>query len=386
MQDVVIVATARTAIGRAFKGSFRDVRADDLGAFAVRGLLDQVPALDPASIEDVIVGTAVPEGEQGLGIGRIVAALSGLPASVPGNTVSRACASSLQSIQSAFHAVRAGEGDVFVAAGVESVSRVPSGPAGDLNPRFLDTSRDDFVSKMYTSMLQTAENVAIRHDISRARMDEFALLSQWRAARSIADGFFQREILAWTNPDGSVVDADDCPRPGTTLETLAALKPALGEPHRVTAGNACPLNDGAAAVLVMSAERARQLELEPMARIVASAVSGLDPEYMGVGPIEACSKVLDRAGMTMADIDIVELNEAFAAQLLAVTDALGISVADQLNPHGGAIALGHPFGMTGARIMTTLINGLQTRDQQFGIETMCVGGGMGMSMLIERLR
>ncbi|EFQ84833.1 acetyl-CoA C-acetyltransferase [Aeromicrobium marinum DSM 15272] len=386
MDDAVIVATARTPIGRAFKGSLREARPDDLGGFVVRGLLDQVPQLDGAEVEDVIVGTAVPEGEQGLGIGRIVAALSGLPETVPGSTVSRACASSLQAIAAAFHAVRAGEGDVFVAAGVESVSRVPGGdPSGHLNPRFLDDSRPDFVSRMYTSMLQTAENVAVRHDVSRDRMDEFAMLSQQRAAKATGDGFFAREILPWTTPDGTVVDSDDCPRPGTTLEGLAALSPALGEPHRVTAGNACPLNDGAAAVLVMSATRAQQLELRPMARIVASAVSGLDPEYMGVGPIEACRKVLDRAGMTIGDVDIVELNEAFAAQVLAVTDALGVSVAEQLNPHGGAIALGHPFGMTGARIMTTLLNGLRTRDQQIGLETMCVGGGMGMAMLVERL-
>ncbi len=384
MDDVVIVATARTAIGRAFKGSLRDARPDDLGGFVVRGLLDQVPALDPADVEDVIVGTAVPEGEQGLGIGRLVAALSGLPESVPGSTVSRACASSLQSIQSAFHAIRAGEGDVFVAAGVESVSRVQSGAPTD-NPRFLEDARPDFVGRMYTSMLQTAENVAVRHDVSRARMDELALLSQQRAAQATDDGFFRREILPWTTADGTVVDTDDCPRPGTTLDGLSSLAPVLGEPHRVTAGNACPLNDGAAAVLVMSAERARQLELTPMARILGSAVTGLDPEYMGVGPIDACRKVLDRAGMTMKDIDVVELNEAFAAQVLAVTDALEISVEDQLNPHGGAIALGHPFGMTGARIMTTLLNGLRTRDQQLGIETMCVGGGMGMAMLVERL-
>ena len=382
----MIVAATRTPIGRAHKGSFKDERADDLGAAAVRAVLDQVPSLDRAGIEDVVVGCAVPEGQQGFGIARTVALLADLPDTVPGLTVSRACSSSLQAIRTAAHAVKAGEGDCFVAAGVESVSRVPAPIGGDdLNPRFTDRSRDDYVADLFTTMLQTAENVADRYGITRERMDEYAVLSQTRAVAAQADGTFAREISPYTRSDGSIVSQDDGPRPGTTLERLAALQPVLGEGGRVTAGNACPLNDGAAAVVVMSAERAAQEGLTPLARIVASAVTGLAPEYMGVGPIEAVRTVLDRAGMGIGDVDVVELNEAFAAQVLAVVDELGISIEDQLNPHGGAIALGHPFGMTGARIMTTLLNDLRTRDQTFGIETMCVGGGMGMAMLVERL-
>jgi acetyl-CoA C-acetyltransferase len=386
MTEAVIVAAARTPIGRAGKGSLRDVRPDDLGGFIVDRVLDQLPDLDRSTIDDVIAGCAVPEGQQGFGIARTIALLAGLPDSVPGLTVSRACSSSLQSIRSAAHAVRAGEGDVFVAAGVESVSKVPFPIGGDeLNQRFTDRGRSDYVNDLFSSMLATAEKVARRYDVSRERMDELAVLSQSRAVAAQAEGFFAREIAPYTLPDGTVVAQDDCPRPGTTLDRLASLAPVLGEDGRVTAGNACPLNDGAAAVVVMSDERARRLGLTPLARIVSSAVTGLAPEYMGVGPIGAVRAVLDRAGMTIADIDVVELNEAFAAQVLAVVDELGISIEDQLNPYGGAIALGHPFGMTGARIMTTLLNGLRTRDQQFGIETMCVGGGMGMAMLVERL-
>jgi acetyl-CoA C-acetyltransferase len=383
--DAVIVAATRTPVGRAGKGSFRDVRADDLGGFAVKAVLEQVPSVDRAQVEDVITGCAVPEGQQGFGIARTIALLADLPDTVPGLTVSRACSSSLQAIRSAAHAVRAGEGDLFVAAGVESVSQVPFPIGGDdLNPRFTDRDRPDYVSDLFTTMLQTAENVADRYGITRERMDEYAALSQQRAVQAQADGFFAREISPYTKADGTVVSQDDGPRPGTTVEKLATLQPVL-EGGRVTAGNACPLNDGAAAVVVMSAERAEREGLTPLARIVASAVTGLEPEYMGVGPIEAVRKVLDRAGMGIGDVDIVELNEAFAAQVLAVVDELGVSVEDQLNPFGGAIALGHPFGMTGARIMTTLLNGLRTRDQQFGVETMCVGGGMGMAMLVERL-
>jgi acetyl-CoA C-acetyltransferase len=386
MTEAVIVATARTPIGRAGKGSFTDERPDDLGGFVVGAVLDRLPGVDRADIDDVIVGCAVPEGQQGFGIARTIALLAGLPDTVPGLTVSRACSSSLQSIRSAAHAIKAGEGEFFVAAGVESVSQVPVPIGGDdVNARFTDEDRPDFVNHLFTSMLQTAENVADRYGISRARMDEFAVLSQTRAVESQTNGFFAREIAPYPLADGTLVSQDDGPRPGTTLERLAQLPPVIGEGGRVTAGNACPLNDGAAAVVVMSAERADRLGLTPLARIVASAVTGLAPEYMGVGPIEAVRAVLDRTGMTIGDIDIVELNEAFAAQVLAVTDTLGISVEGQLNPHGGAIALGHPFGMTGARIMTTLLNGLRTRDQQFGIETMCVGGGMGMAMLVERL-
>jgi acetyl-CoA C-acetyltransferase len=386
MVEAVIVGATRTPIGRAGKGSLRDVRPDELGGFAVARVLEQLPGVDPASVVDVVAGCAVPEGQQGFGIGRTIALLAGLPDTVPGLTVSRACSSSLQAIRTAAHAIKAGEGDFFVAAGVESVSKVPA-PIGadDVNPRFEDESRPDFVNHLYTSMLQTAENVAERYGVTRERMDEFAALSQQRAVASQENGFFAREISPYTLDDGTVVSRDDGPRHGTTAEGLAALRPVLGEGGRVTAGNACPLNDGAAAVAVMSADRARELGLEPLARIVASSVTGLAPEYMGVGPVEAVRDVLARTGMKIGDVDIVELNEAFAAQVLAVVDELGVSIEDQLNPHGGAIALGHPFGMTGARIMTTLLNGLRTRDQQFGIETMCVGGGMGMAMLVERL-
>lgn len=382
--DVVVVATARTPIGRAHKGSLRDVRPDDLGGFAVRAVLDQLPGLDPAAVDDVVIGCAVPEGQQGFGIARAVGLLAGLPVSVPGLTVSRACASSLQAIRSAAHSIASGEADVVVAGGVESVSKVPV-PLGydDLNPRLSDPAADGFVTDLFASMLQTAENVADRHGISRARMDEYAALSQARAVA--ARDFHAAEITPFPLADGTFVTADDCPRPGTTAEALAALTPVLGPDATVTAGNSCPLNDGAAAVAVMSAGRAAALGLAPLARIVASTVTGLEPSSMGVGPISAVSSLLSRTGHTIADIDIVELNEAFAAQVLAVTDALGIDVDRQLNPFGGAIALGHPFGMTGARIMTTLLHGLAERDQELGIETMCIGGGMGMAMLVQRL-
>jgi acetyl-CoA C-acetyltransferase len=301
--------------------------------------------------------------------------------------VNRFCASSLQSIRMAFHAIKVGEGDTYVAGGIESVSR--TGGKGfdreDMNARFTDESRPDFINHMYIPMGMTAENVAEQYNISRQRMDEFAALSQNRAVEAQKNGFFEREITPVELPDGTVVTQDDGPRPGTTVEKLSQLQPAFKPDGKVTAGNACPLNDGAAAVLVMSEEKANALGLKPLARIIASAVSGLAPEIMGVGPIEACRKVLAQSGMSIKDIGVVELNEAFAAQVLPVCDEVGISIEDQLNPHGGAIALGHPFGMTGARIMTTLINDLQTLDRQFGLETMCVGGGQGMAMIIERL-
>lgn len=382
--DVVVVATARTPIGRAHKGSLRDVRADDLGAFAVRALLDQVPALDPAEVDDLVMGCAVPEGQQGFGIARAVGLLAGLPVSVPGLTVSRACASSLQAIRSGAHAIAAGEAEVVVAGGVESVSKV-SVPLGydDLNPRLSDPTADGFVTDLFSSMLQTAENVAARYGISRARMDEYAARSQARAVA--ARDFHTAEITPLPLADGTVVTADDCPRPGTTAASLAALAPVLGPDATVTAGNSCPLNDGAAAVALMSARRAETLGLAPLARIVASTVTGLEPSTMGVGPVAAVTSLLARTGHVIGDIDIVELNEAFAAQVLAVTDALGIDVERQLNPFGGAIALGHPFGMTGARIMTTLLHGLRERDQELGVATMCIGGGMGMAMLVQRV-
>ena len=387
MSEAVIVATARTPIGRAFKGSLKDVRADDTGGFIVQKLMEKVPAVDPGSVEDVIWGAAQHVGEQGMNMARQVGLLGGLPDTVPATSVNRFCSSSLQSIRMAFHAIKAGEGDTYVCGGMEWVSRT-SGKgfdAADLNPRFMDESRDDFINHIYIAMGMTAENVAEKYNVSRERMDEYAALSQNRAVEAQKNGFFDREISPVELPDGTIVDKDDGPRPGTTVEKLAELKPAFKDDGKVTAGNACPLNDGAAAVLVMDEDKARSLGIEPLARIKASAVSGLAPEIMGVGPIEACRKVLAKAGMKISDIDIVELNEAFAAQVLPVCDEVGISIEDQLNPNGGAIALGHPFGMTGARIMTTLINDLQTFDKTYGLETMCVGGGQGMAMIIERL-
>jgi acetyl-CoA C-acetyltransferase len=387
MPEAVIVATARTPIGRAFKGSLIDARIDDLGGFIVKSLLEKAPAVKPSDVDDVIMGAANHAGEQGYNMARNIGLLAGLPDSVPGTSVNRFCASSLQCIRMAFHAIKVGEGDTYVAGGVESVSRT-SGKGfnrDDLNPRFTDESRPDFINHVYIPMGMTAENVAEKYDVPRLRMDEFAKLSQDRAVEAQKNGFFEREITPVTLPDGRVITQDDGPRANTTVEKLGELKPAFKEDGRVTAGNSCPLNDGAAAVLVMDEDKARSLGLKPLARIKASAVSGLAPEIMGVGPIEAVGKVLARAGMSMKDIDVVELNEAFAAQVLPVCDELGISIEDQLNPNGGAIALGHPFGMTGARIMTTLINDLQTRDQTIGLETMCVGGGQGMAMIIERL-
>jgi acetyl-CoA C-acetyltransferase len=387
MPEAVIVATARTPIGRAFKGSLKDVRIDDLGGFIIKTLLEKAPAVKPADVDDVIMGAANHVGEQGMNMARNMAMLAGLPDTVPGTSVNRFCASSLQSIRMAFHAIKAGEGDTYVAGGVESVSRTAGKGFSkeDANPRFVDESRPDFVNHMYIPMGLTAENVAEKYDVSRERMDEFAVISQNRAVEAQKNGFFDREITPVELPDGTVVNRDDGPRPGTTLEKLAELQPAFKPDGKVTAGNACPLNDGAAAVLVMAEDKARSLGLTPLARVIASAVSGLAPEIMGVGPIEAVRKVLAHTGRKISDIDIVELNEAFAAQVLPVCDELGISIDSQLNPHGGAIALGHPFGMTGARIMTTLINDLQTLDKTHGLETMCVGGGQGMAMLVERL-
>jgi len=384
MAEAVIVATARTPIGRAHKGSLKEERPDDLAGFIVKALLDKVPEVDPESVEDVICGIANATGMQSRNLGRLIGQIGGLPDTVPGTTVQRACASSLQATRIAAHAIKAGEGDTFVVAGVECVSRFFE-PQDEGNPRFMADDRDDYIDDFYIPMGQTAENVADLYNVSRERMDEFAKLSQDRAVAAQENGFFEREITPFTRADGSVVTSDDGPRPGTELESLANLRPVFREGGRVTAGNACPLNDGAAALLVMSDTRAEQLGVKPVARIVASAVTGLDPKIMGVGPIEACKAVLDRAGMTIDDIGVFELNEAFAAQVLPICDELGVSIDDQLNPHGGAIALGHPFGMTGARIMTTLINDLQTLNRQYGLETMCVGGGQGMAMIIEKL-
>jgi len=386
MPEAVIVAAARTPIGRAFKGSLTSVRADDLAGSIIDAAMNQVPELDRAEVVDVMMGAASHAGEQGMNVGRNAAALAGLPNSVPGTTINRGCGSSLQTIRMAHQAIATGEGHAFVAAGVESVSRAPGFYDEEaMNPRFQDRARPDYINDMYIPMGQTAENVADQWKLSRQELDEFAVLSQQRAAKAIEDGFFAREITPITLADGTVVDRDDCPRPQTTLEGLAGLKPSFREDGVVTAGNSCPLNDGAAAVVVMSDVRAKELGITPLARIIGSAVTGLEPEIMGVGPIKAIGQLLDRHKMKIEDVDIVELNEAFAAQVLPICSEVGISIEDQLNPFGGSIALGHPFGMTGARIMTTLINGLQTQDKQIGIETMCIGGGMGIAMMIERL-
>jgi len=384
MPEAVIVDAVRSPIGRAFKGSLTQVRPDDLGAFVVDALLDRNPEVDPATIEDLICGCGLPQGEQAYNIGRIIGLLSRVPDSVSGTTVHRYCASSLQAIRTAYYGVKVGEGDTFIAAGVESVTRV--GPNSETvlpETQNEKVNGEDGRTNAYIPMGLTAENVAVKYDVSREDMDAYAKRSQDRAVEARDSGYFDREIVPVETPDGTV-DTDDGPRPGTTVEKLGQLKPVFKEDGTVTAGNSCPLNDGAAAVLVMSEDRARELGLKPRARIVASATSGLAPEIMGVAPIEAIRRVLDRAGMTIGDIDIVELNEAFAAQVLPIADEVGIDM-DKLNPHGGAIALGHPFGMTGARIMTTLLNGLETGDKQLGLETMCAAGGQGMAMIVERV-
>ena len=382
MSDAVIVAAARTPIGRARKGSLVDARPDDLVAFAIDAALKQVGELDRGEIVDVMVGCGFPEQRQGMNLARRAALLAGLPASVPGTTVNRFCASSLQTIRMAHHAIRAGEGDAFVAAGVESITQVDGYPKdeGELHPKLFGD--DAPIANVYIPMGMTAENVAERWDVSREDMDRYAQRSQERAVAAQESGFFAREITPW---DG--VAEDDGPRRESTLEGLAQLEPVFKPGGKVTAGNSCPLNDGAAAVVVMSEDRASELGLRPRARIIASSVSGVEPEIMGVGPIRAVRKVLDEAGMTIDDVDVVELNEAFAAQVLPVSRELGIDpFGEKLNPHGGAIALGHPYGMTGARIMCTLLNDLETLDGTIGLETMCVGGGQGMAMLVERLR
>jgi acetyl-CoA C-acetyltransferase len=363
------------------------VRPDDLLAFAIRSALDKVPELDDSEIVDVMAGCALPEEKQGQNMARRVALLAGLPEEVPGTTVNRFCASSLQTIRMAFHAIKVGEGDAFVSCGVESVSQVTGAPRDPdvLHPK-LTGRGDGRIADVYIPMGMTAENVAERYGVARDDMDRFAQRSQERAVASQNDGYFEREISPYTKDDGTVVAKDDGPRPSSTLEALQQLEPAFKPDGVVTAGNACPLNDGAAAVVVMSEDRAKELGIKPKARIIASAVTGIEPEIMGVGPITAVQEVLKRAGMTIDDIDIMELNEAFAAQVLPVCEAVGMDpFSERFNPHGGAIALGHPFGMTGARIMTTLLNGLETEDKTIGLETMCVGGGQGMAMIVERL-
>ncbi len=399
MPEAVIVAVARSPIGRAGKGSLVTLRPDDMSAQIVTALMAQVPQVKASDVEDLMMGCGQPAGEAGFNIARVVAVLAGLD-DVPGVTVNRYCSSSLQTIRMAAHAIRSGEGDCFIAAGVEAVSRYGAGASDTApNPVFADPGtrsaersqggKGDWTAPaglpdIYIAMGQTAENVAEKWGVSREAMDAYAKQSQDRAQQALANGFFETDITPVTLPDGTVVSADDCPRAGTTLEGLANLKPVFRPDGRVTAGNACPLNDGAAAVMVMSDTRAKQLGLTPLARVVSSGVTGLNPEIMGAGPIAASKMALARAGMTIDQIDLVEINEAFAAQVLPSADELGISM-DKLNVHGGAIALGHPFGQTGARIMTTLIHGLQATDGTFGLETMCVGGGQGMAMIVERL-
>lgn len=413
-RTAVIVATARSPIGRAGKGSLRDLRPDDLAATIVRTALDQVPELDPKQIDDLYLGCGLPGGEQGFNMGRVVATLLGLD-TLPAATVTRYCASSLQTTRMAFHAIAAGEGDVFVSAGVECVSRFSRGSSDGLpseaqaligggwqNPRFAkaqarsvdraqagaehwtDPRIDGELPDIYLTMGQTAENLAQVYGVTRADMDEFGVRSQNLAEQAIAAGFWSREITPVTLPSGDVVSADDGPRSGVTLEGVAGLKPVFRPDGRITAGNCCPLNDGAAAVVVMSEQRARDLGITPLARIISTGVTGLSPEIMGLGPVEASRQALRRAGMTIDDIDLVEINEAFAAQVIPSYRELDIPI-EKLNVMGGAIAVGHPFGMTGARITGTLINSLRWHDKSVGLETMCVGGGQGMALVLERL-
>jgi acetyl-CoA C-acetyltransferase len=405
MPEAVIVATARSPIGRAFKGSLTTIRPDDLTSQMITAALAKVPELDPADIEDLLLGCGLPGGEQGFNLARVVAVELGYD-HLPGATVTRYCSSSLQTTRMALHAIRAGEGDVFLSAGVECVSRFATGSSdswpdthspvfaeaearsqqrsGAATPGWHDPREDGGVPDVYIAMGQTAENVAQLRGVSRRAQDEFGVRSQNLAEKALADGFWRLDITPATLPDGSVVAADDGPRAGTTLEKIATLQPVFRPDGTVTAGNCCPLNDGAAAVVIMSDRKAADLGITPLARIVSTGVSALSPEIMGLGPVQASRQALSRAGMTIDDIDLVEINEAFAAQVIPSYTDLGIDI-DKLNVNGGAIAVGHPFGMTGARITTTLLNSLQFHDKTFGLESMCVGGGQGMAMVVERL-
>jgi acetyl-CoA C-acetyltransferase len=404
MPEAVIVATARSPIGRAFKGSLKDVRGDDLTVQMIKAALAKVPQLDPTTIDDIMLGCGLPGGEQGFNMARVVAVMLGLD-TVPGTTITRYCSSSLQTTRMAFHAIKAGEGDVFVSAGVELVSRFVKGNSDSL-PETQNSVFDDAVARtktfaegghswhdprddgalpdIYIAMGQTAENLAQIKGVTREEQDEFGVRSQNLAEKAIADGFWQKDITPVTLPDGTQVAKDDGPRAGTTYEAVAGLKPVFRPDGTVTAGNCCPLNDGAAAVVVMSDVKAAELGITPLARIVSTGVTGLSPEIMGLGPVEASRQALARAGMAIEDVDLVEINEAFAAQVIPSYRDLGIDL-DRLNVNGGAIAVGHPFGMTGARITSTLINSLQHHDKSIGLETMCVGGGQGMAMILERL-
>ncbi len=405
MPEAVVVATARSPVGRAFKGSMTSIRPDDLTVAMVRAALAKVPQLDPADIDDLMLGCGLPGGEQGYNMARVVAIMLGYD-NLPGTTITRYCSSSLQTTRMAYHAIKAGEGDAFISAGVECVSRLAKGSSDSWpdtkNPVFAaaeertaeaangggdvwhDPRRDGAIPDIYLAMGQTAENVAKLRGITRGEQDEFGVRSQNLAEKALADGFWQRDITPVTLPDGSVVSADDGPRAGTTLEKVAALKPVFRPDGTVTAGNCCPLNDGAAAVVVMSDRKAAELGITPLARIVSTGVTALSPEIMGLGPVQASRRALTRAGMSIEDIDLVEINEAFAAQVIPSYRDIGIDI-DKLNVNGGAIAVGHPFGMTGARITSTLLNSLQFHDKTFGLETMCVGGGQGMAMIFERL-
>ncbi len=405
MPEAVIVSAARSPIGRAGKGSLKDVRADDLTVQVLKAALAKVPQLDPADIDDLMLGCGLPGGEQGFNLGRVVSVLAGYD-NLPGTTVTRYCASSVQTTRMALHAIKAGEGDVFISAGVETVSSFARGSSdswpGTHNPVFADagarTARTaeqgasewvdprtrGEVPDVYIAMGQTAENLALAKGVTREEMDHFGVRSQNLAEKAIANGFWAREITPITLPDGTVVTKDDGPRAGVTYDGVSGLKPVFRPDGRVTAGNCCPLNDGAAALVIMSDTKARELGITPLARVVSTGVSGLSPEIMGLGPVEASKQALARAGLSVGDIDLVEINEAFAAQVIPSYQDLGIDL-DRLNVNGGAIAVGHPFGMTGARITTTLINSLQFHDKQFGLETMCVGGGQGMAMVVERL-
>jgi acetyl-CoA C-acetyltransferase len=404
MPEAVIVSTARSPIGRANKGSLVDMRPDDLAAQMVRAALEKVPALDPHDIDDLIMGCGQPAGEAGFNVARAVAVQLGYDF-MPGTTVNRYCSSSLQTTRMAFHAIKAGEGDAFISAGVETVSRFMNGSADGWpnakNASFADAQarsdqaalgatewhdprEDGSIPDVYIAMGQTAENVALFTGIGREDQDHWGVRSQNKAEEAINSGFFEREIVPVTLPDGTVVSKDDGPRAGTTYEKISQLKPVFRPNGTITAGNACPLNDGAAAVVIMSDTKAKELGLTPLARIVSTGVSGLSPEIMGLGPIEASKKALAKAGMSIGDVDLYEINEAFAVQVLGSARALGMD-EDRLNVSGGAIAIGHPFGMTGARITATLLNNLTTYDKTFGLETMCVGGGQGMAMIVERL-
>jgi acetyl-CoA C-acetyltransferase len=403
MPEAVIVSAARSPIGRANKGSLKDFRPDDLTALVVQAALDKIPDLDPTTIEDLLLGCGLPGGESGNNMARVVTTLLGLE--VPGATVTRYCSSSVQTTRMAFHAIKAGEGDIFVSAGVETVSRFAKGTSdhipGTRNPRFDEASartdeyakggqdwhdprEDGLLPDIYVAMGQTAENVARLRGLDRKEIDEFAVRSQNLAEKAIADGFWEREITPVTLPDGTVVSTDDGPRAGVTYDAIAGLDPVFRPDGVVTAGNCCPLNDGAAAVVVMSDTKAAELGLTPLARIVSTGVSGISPEIMGLGPVEATHNALKHAGMSIGDIDLVEINEAFAAQVVPSYQDLGIDL-DRLNVNGGAIAVGHPFGMTGARLQNTMLNSLDWHDKSTGLITMCVGGGQGMAMILERV-